>query len=78
MSNLQALGKRCPIMGKALAVQASKRRRMRLGGLDSMGALRAVSTKANAGKARLHTGAKLDARSVESAMIEEGRFCRER
>ena len=48
MSNLQILARRCPVMGKALAVQSAKNGNAALGGV--FGGVRAYG-----GKARLHT-----------------------
>ena len=48
MSNLQLLARRCPIMGKALAVQTARTGTSGLGGV--FGGVRAYS-----GKAKLHT-----------------------
>ncbi|TAQ89751.1 hypothetical protein B7494_g1923 [Chlorociboria aeruginascens] len=45
MSNLQTIARRCPIMGKALAVQTAKSAKMGLGGVAGLGAIRAFSGK---------------------------------
>ena len=48
MSNLQVLARRCPVMGKAMAVQTAKTRN---GGLNGVyGGVRAYG-----GKAKIHT-----------------------
>ena len=48
MSNLQILGRRCPVMGKALAVQSAKTGYSGLGGVFG-------GTKGYKSKASLHT-----------------------
>ena len=48
MSNLQVLARRCPVMGKALAVQTAKAESCGLGGTFG-------GTRAYRSKARLHT-----------------------
>ncbi|KAH0544393.1 5-aminolevulinate synthase, mitochondrial [Glutinoglossum americanum] len=55
MSNLQIVARRCPIMGKALAVQSA---RNRPGGMSAYGM----------GKARLHTSRAKEARAVNDAV----------
>ena len=49
MTNLQVLAKRCPIMGKAMAVQSARGGKIALGGV--FGGTRAYGS----GKAKLHT-----------------------
>lgn len=75
MSNLQTIARRCPIMGKALAVQTAKSGRVGLGGAAALGAIRAFSGKS--GKARIHTSQHRDARAVEDTLFgrENGMFC---
>ena len=48
MSNLQVLARRCPVMGKAMAVQASKTGNCGLNGVFG-------GTRAYGGKAKIHT-----------------------
>lgn len=48
MSNLQVLGRRCPVMGKAMAIQSAKTGHCALAG--AFGGVRAYG-----GKAKLHT-----------------------
>ena len=76
MSNLQTIARRCPIMGKALAVQTAKSGKAGLGGVTALGAIRAFSGKVNSGKARLHTSRPLEARAVENVLFgsENGRL----
>lgn len=71
MSNLQTIARRCPIMGKALAVQSAKNGKLSLGGVGSIGAIRGFSGKANNGKAKLHTSSSYEARAVEGSLFEK-------
>ena len=65
MSNLQVLARRCPIMGKAMAVQTVKSGNAPLGGV--YGGIRAYG-----GKANLHTTRSQSA-TVDSDMIRPGK-----
>ena len=62
MSNLQVLARRCPVMGKAMAVQSAKTGQCGLNGVFG-GSMRAYS-----GKAKIHTTGKSHA-SVASNMM---------
>jgi len=68
MSNLQTIARRCPIMGKALAVQTARSGKMGMGGAA---AIRAFSGKANSGKAKLHTSRSHEARAVEGIFVDD-------
>jgi 5-aminolevulinate synthase len=68
MSNLQTIARRCPIMGKALAVQTARTGKMGLGGAA---AIRAFSGKVNSGKAKLHTSRSHEARAVEGIFVND-------
>ncbi|KAF2004549.1 5-aminolevulinate synthase-like protein [Amniculicola lignicola CBS 123094] len=61
MSNLQVLAKRCPIMGKALAVQSARTGHNALAG--AFGGVRAYHTRVN--RAKLHTSAPKEAQAVD-------------
>jgi len=61
MSKLQLLGHRCPVMGKAMAVQSAK---------HCAAAFLAFSGNAKAGKARIHTSRNQEARAVDSPIFE--------
>lgn len=61
MSNLQVLARRCPIMGKALAVQTARNGNNALAG--AFGGVRAYHTRVN--RARLHTTASKEAQAVD-------------
>ena len=65
MSNLQTIAGRCPVMGKALAVQTAKAGKVGFGGVTAMKAIRAFSGKVSSGKAKLHTSRSHEARAVE-------------
>lgn len=61
MSNLQVLARRCPIMGKALAVQSARSGNHALSG--AFGGVRAYHTRVN--RAKLHTSAAKEAQAVD-------------
>ncbi|KAH7122491.1 5-aminolevulinate synthase-like protein [Dendryphion nanum] len=61
MSNLQVLARRCPIMGKALAVQSARSGNSALAG--AFGGVRAYSTRVN--RAKLHTSSAKEAQAVD-------------
>ncbi len=61
MSNLQVLARRCPIMGKALAVQTSRNGNNALAG--AFGGVRAYHTRVN--RARLHTTTSKEAQAID-------------
>jgi hypothetical protein len=69
MSNLQVIARRCPIMGKALAVQTAKNGRMRIGGAAAIGAIRTFSGKIHSGRAKLHTSRPSEARALEGSLF---------
>ncbi len=71
MSNLQTIARRCPIMGKALAIQTAKSGKMGLGGAGAVATIRAFSGKANTGKAKLHTSRSHEARAVEGIFVND-------
>jgi 5-aminolevulinate synthase len=73
MSNLQTIARRCPVMGKALAVQTAKSGKVGLGGVAALRAIRAFSGQVNSGKAKLHTS-----RSCEARAVDDGLFVREK
>ena len=77
MSNLQTIARRCPIMGKALAVQTAKSGKVGFGGVAALGAIRAFTGKVNSGKAKLHTTRSHEARAVEGSLFvrENGALC---
>ncbi|KAM0347102.1 hypothetical protein ACHAPU_005041 [Fusarium lateritium] len=62
MSKLQLLGQRCPVMGKAMAVQTAKNR--------AAGSVRAFSGHSKTGKAKIHTTRNKEARAVDNPLFE--------
>lgn len=62
MSNLQVLARRCPMMGKAMAIQTAKTGTNALGGV--FGGARAYGSFS--GKAKLHTS------RVNRATVDDG------
>lgn len=71
MTNLQVLGRRCPVMGKAMAVQSSRMANTTLSG--AFGGARAYHSKVNR---KIHTSSDKKARAVEVEMLrhEPGMF----
>lgn len=63
MSNLQVLGRRCPVMGKALAVQSSRMANM---SMNAAGGIRSYHSKINR---NMHTSAEKKARAVDVEML---------
>lgn len=59
MSKLQLYAHRCPVMGKALAVQSSKH--------GAVAAIRALSTQS---KAKIHTSANKEARAMDGPLFD--------
>lgn len=62
MSNLQLFAHRCPVMGKAMAIQSSKH--------GAAVGLRAISNHAKTGKAKIHTSRNQEARAVDSPVLQ--------
>jgi 5-aminolevulinate synthase len=67
MSNLQTIARRCPVMGKALAVQTAKSGKIGLGGVAAIGAMRTFAGKT--GRARLHTTHAREAIHMEDTLF---------
>lgn len=57
MSKLQVYAHRCPVMGKAMAVQSSQN--------NAVSGIRAMSSQSKQGRARIHTSRNQEARAVE-------------
>ncbi|KAJ9150711.1 5-aminolevulinate synthase [Pleurostoma richardsiae] len=70
ISKLQLLGQRCPVMGKALAVQSAKFGRSGMAGPVHVAALSTLPAHGKAGKAKLHTSRAQEARAVESPLFK--------
>lgn len=67
MSNLQMLARRCPVMGKALAVQSSRYGNSALAG--AFGGVRAYHAKLD--RAKFHTAATKEAQAVDVGMVRQ-------
>ncbi|CAM1505356.1 Fc.00g109930.m01.CDS01 [Cosmosporella sp. VM-42] len=63
MSKLQLLGQRCPVMGKALAVQSAKYG-------SGAASFRAFSGQVKTGKAKIHTSRNHEAQAVDRPVFE--------
>ncbi|KAF2142993.1 uncharacterized protein K452DRAFT_225678 [Aplosporella prunicola CBS 121167] len=70
MSNLQTIARRCPVMGKALAVQSSRAGNAALAG--AYGGTRAYHAKVGA-RARLHTSSSKEAQAVDLGSVHRER-----
>jgi len=64
MSNLQVLGRRCPVMGKALAVQSSRMSKVSSTGV--IGGIRSYHSEVNR---KIHTSTEKKARAVDVEML---------
>ncbi|KIE02905.1 5-aminolevulinate synthase, partial [Metarhizium majus ARSEF 297] len=65
MSKLQVFAHRCPVMGKAMAVQSARN------GVAVAAGLRAFSGQAKVNKARIHTSRTQEARPVDTPILEK-------
>lgn len=66
MSNLQILARRCPVMGKALAVQSARNGHVNFANAAYNG-MRTYHTKT--GRAKLHTTRAHEAQAVDVGMM---------
>lgn len=78
MSNLQTIARRCPVMGKAMAIQTAKGSSGRRSAWPPLMGARGFSGKASAGKAKLHTSSSQEARPVDGILVGEKRESRPR
>ncbi|RYP81531.1 hypothetical protein DL769_001939 [Monosporascus sp. CRB-8-3] len=69
ISKLQLLGQRCPVMGKALAIQSARVGRTGMVGAASVAGLRNYSGQSKAGKAKIHTSRHNEARAVDNPVL---------
>ncbi|RYP77971.1 hypothetical protein DL771_000830 [Monosporascus sp. 5C6A] len=69
ISKLQLLGQRCPVMGKALAIQSARVRRNGMVGTPSVAGLRNYSGQSKGGKAKIHTSRHNEARAVDNPVL---------
>ncbi|EFY93368.1 5-aminolevulinate synthase precursor [Metarhizium acridum CQMa 102] len=65
MSKLQVFAHRCPVMGKAMAVQSARN------GVALAAGLRAFSGQVKVNKARIHTSRTQEARAVDTPVLEK-------
>jgi 5-aminolevulinate synthase len=72
MSNLQVLAHRCPVMGKAMAVQSARFGRPGFPAAHAIAGLSTMSTQSKAAKAKLHTSRTNQALPVESQTLFSG------
>lgn len=71
MSNLQTIAGRCPVMGKAMAVQSSKGAAA-FNAIPAFKGIRRFSGKS--GKAKLHTSSEQKARPIDGLVMGEKRM----
>ncbi len=71
ISKLQLLGQRCPVMGKALAIQSAKVSRTATAGAATVAGIRNYSSQQKLGKAKIHTSRSHEARAVDTSMFRE-------
>ncbi|KXJ94735.1 5-aminolevulinate synthase [Microdochium bolleyi] len=69
VSRLQLLGQRCPVMGKALAIQSSRLGKAGMAASATVAGLRHFSALYKSGKAGIHTSRAHDARPVEAPIF---------
>ncbi|KAI1451552.1 tetrapyrrole biosynthesis, 5-aminolevulinic acid synthase [Annulohypoxylon moriforme] len=70
ISKLQLLGQRCPVMGKALAIQSAKVGRAPIGSASTVAAgIRHHSVSSKPGRARIHTSRPHEARAVDASVF---------
>ncbi|KAH7038164.1 5-aminolevulinic acid synthase [Microdochium trichocladiopsis] len=68
-SRLQLLGQRCPVMGKALAIQSSRLGKAGMAASATVAGLRHFSALYKSGKAGIHTSRAHEARPVETPIF---------
>ncbi|KAI0011795.1 tetrapyrrole biosynthesis, 5-aminolevulinic acid synthase [Xylariaceae sp. FL0662B] len=69
ISKLQLLAQRCPVMGKALAIESARVGKSPMAGAAAVAGLRHVSGHSKPGKAKIHTSQSQKARAVDSPMF---------
>jgi 5-aminolevulinate synthase len=77
LSKLQMLGQRCPVMGKALAIQSARVGKTGMVSAATVAGLRSFTTQPKPAKAKIHTSAPHEARPVDSPVFsrrENGQF----
>ena len=78
MSNLQTIANRCPVMGKAMAVQSSKGfaaqfNGSQLAGIKALKGIRGFGTVSNGKERKLHTSSEVKARPIDGLVLGEKR-----
>ncbi|KAI2639678.1 tetrapyrrole biosynthesis, 5-aminolevulinic acid synthase [Hypomontagnella submonticulosa] len=69
ISKLQLLGQRCPVMGKALAIQSARVGRAPMAGAAAVAGIRNYSSQSKPGRAKIHTSRSHEARAVDTSMF---------
>ncbi|OTA99171.1 hypothetical protein M426DRAFT_325369 [Hypoxylon sp. CI-4A] len=69
ISKLQLLGQRCPVMGKALAIQSARVGRTPMAGAATVAGIRNYSSQSKPGRAKIHTSRSHEARAVDTSMF---------
>ncbi|EMR69435.1 putative 5-aminolevulinate synthase protein [Eutypa lata UCREL1] len=69
LSKLQLLGQRCPVMGKALAIQSARVAKTGMAGTATVTGLRNYSGHSKGSKAKIHTSRHHEARAVDSPVL---------
>ncbi|KAI1122701.1 pyridoxal phosphate-dependent transferase [Nemania abortiva] len=69
ISKLQLLGQRCPVMGKALAIQSARVGCKNPGSMVGASAVSGVRTLSGHAKAKIHTSRPKEARAVDTPMF---------
>lgn len=69
MSNLQVLARRCPVMGKALAVQSARSGNASMNGAYGAAFVRAYHAKVN--RANIHTSSAKEAQAVDVNVVHD-------
>ncbi|KAI1074694.1 tetrapyrrole biosynthesis, 5-aminolevulinic acid synthase [Whalleya microplaca] len=71
ISKLQLLGQRCPVMGKALAIQSARVGKSPMAAAATVAGLRHISSQGHGkpGKAKIHTSRSHEARAVDSPLF---------
>ncbi|KAI1103807.1 tetrapyrrole biosynthesis, 5-aminolevulinic acid synthase [Jackrogersella minutella] len=69
ISKLQLLGQRCPVMGKALAIQSARVARPPMASAATAAGIRNHSTSSKPGKAKIHTSRSREARAVDTSVF---------
>ncbi|KAI0841552.1 tetrapyrrole biosynthesis, 5-aminolevulinic acid synthase [Hypoxylon sp. FL0890] len=69
ISKLQLLGQRCPVMGKALAIQSARVGRAPMANAATVAGIRNHSGQSKPGRAKIHTSRSHEARAVDTSVF---------